>query len=185
MHDFRSALAGLASAALGFALGCGGNDLHPLAPAGREVASITLTSRSFGNNGTMPIDYSCDGKSIAPGLTWSSPPEGTKTLALMLEDSDAASHTQWLVWNLPAETTSLPEGSDIGALGGKLGANDSSDVGYGAPCPPHHELHRFVFHIFAVDKELTIPEGTRRQGFDAALNGHVIGEGTLTGQAAR
>jgi len=164
---------------------CGTSDLHPQAPSGHDVASITLTSRSFGNDGTMPIDLTCDGKGVSPQLTWSSPPEGTKTLALLLEDSDASSRTQWVVFNLPPETTSLAEGADVGALGAKLGANASSDVGYSGPCPPRGELHRYVFHVFAADTALTIAEGTRRPGFDAALSGHLIGEGTLTGQAAR
>jgi Raf kinase inhibitor-like YbhB/YbcL family protein len=166
-------------------LGCGASDLHPLAASGREVASITLTSRSFGNNGTMPIDFTCDGKGASPQLTWSSPPEGTQSLAILLEDSDAAARTQWVVFDLPPETTSLAEGADVGALGAKLGANASSDVGYGGPCPPRGELHRYVFHIFASDKKLGIAEGVRRQAFEAALSGHMIGEGTLTGQAAR
>jgi Raf kinase inhibitor-like YbhB/YbcL family protein len=165
---------------------CNTGDLHPQAPSGRDVASITLTSRSFGNNGTIPIDYTCDGKGPSPQLTWSAPPEGTKSLAILLEDSDAASRTQWIVFDLPPETTSLAEGVDVGTVGGaKLGANASSDVAYGGPCPPRGELHRYIFHVFAADKMLGIQEGVRRQAFDAALNGHLIGEGTLTGLAAR
>jgi Raf kinase inhibitor-like YbhB/YbcL family protein len=167
-------------------LGCGAADLRPAVPEGRDIASITLTSRSFGNNAAMPIDFTCDGKGVSPQLSWSSPPEGTQSLHLLLEDSDAASHTQWIVFDLPPETTSLPEGVDVGSLGGKLGANASSDVGYGGPCPPRGELHRYVFHVFAADtKTLGLPEGSRRQAFDNALSGHLIGEGTLTGQAAR
>jgi Raf kinase inhibitor-like YbhB/YbcL family protein len=166
-------------------MGCGASDLHARAPAGEKIASITLTSRSFGANASIPIDNTCEGKDVSPQLTWSSPPEGTKTLALLLEDSDASSYTHWLAFNLPAETTQLAEGGDVGELGAKLGSNDSPDLRYAGPCPPRRELHRYVFHVFAVDTVLTLPEGAHRRAFDASLNGHLIGEGTLAGTAAR
>jgi Raf kinase inhibitor-like YbhB/YbcL family protein len=165
--------------------GCGENDLHPLAPSGVDVASITLTSRAFVSDGTIPIDFTCDGKGTSPQLTWSAPPEGTKALAIVLEDSDAASRTQWIAFDLPPETTSLAEGADIGSLGGKLGANASSNVAYDGPCPPRGELHRYTFRIIASNKVLGIKETSKRQAFDNALNGHLIGEGTLVGRAAR
>jgi Raf kinase inhibitor-like YbhB/YbcL family protein len=168
-------------------IGCGasGTHLHALPPAGGRVASITLTSRSFGVNATIPIDNTCDGKDVSPQLTWSSPPDGTKTLALLLEDPDASSYTHWLVFNIPPETTQLSEGADVEQLGAKMGSNDSPDVRYGGPCPPRGELHHYVFHVFAVDTTLTLPEGARRGAFTLALNGHLIGEGQLPGMAAR
>jgi Raf kinase inhibitor-like YbhB/YbcL family protein len=168
------------------AVGCGGSDLHALAGASGKIASITLTSRSFGENATIPIDNTCDGKDASPELTWSSPPEGTKTLALVLEDTDASSSsTQWLVYNLPSGTTKLLEGGDVWGLGAKMGLNDSPDVRYAGPCPPRGELHRYVFRIFAIDTTLNLPDGAHRRAFDAALNHHLIGEGRLTGTAAR
>jgi Raf kinase inhibitor-like YbhB/YbcL family protein len=185
MNTLRTASFPLTVAALAALSACGVSDMHPLVAPGHDYASITLTSRAFVENGTIPIDYTCDGKGASPPLSWSSPPEGTKTLALLLEDSDMASRTHWVVYNLPLETSSLPEGSDVGALGAKLGMNASNDVAYSGPCPPRRELHRYVFHVFAVDTSLTLPEGSRRQAFDAALTGHVLGEGTLTGLAAR
>ena len=173
------------STVLVIVVGCAGSDLHSFAPAGGRIASITLTSRSFGVNTSIPIDNTCDGKDVSPQLTWSSPPEGTKTLALLLEDLDASSYTHWLVFNLPAETTQIAEGGDVGELGGKLGSNDSPDLRYAGPCPPRRELHRYAFHLFAVDTVLNLPEGARRRAFDTSLNGHLIGEGTLAGMAAR
>jgi Raf kinase inhibitor-like YbhB/YbcL family protein len=167
------------------AVGCGGSDLRALPGAGGKVASITLTSRSFGENATIPIDNTCDGKDASPELTWSAPPEGTKSLALVLEDADSSSSTQWLVYNLPPGTTKLLEGGDVWGLGARMGLNDSPDVRYSGPCPPRGELHRYVFRIFAIDTTLNLPEGVHRRAFDAALSRHLIGEGRLTGTAAR
>jgi Raf kinase inhibitor-like YbhB/YbcL family protein len=166
-------------------VGCGASDVRPLPPAGGRISSITLTSRSFGEGASIPIDNTCDGKNASPQLTWSSPPEGTKSLALLLEDSDASSYTHWLAFNMRPETRQLTEGGDVEELGARIGSNDSPDVRYAGPCPPRGELHHYVFHVFAANATLNLSEGARRRAFDVALNGHLLGEGTLTGTAAR
>jgi Raf kinase inhibitor-like YbhB/YbcL family protein len=166
--------------------GCGAAVFEVLPPSGVTVASITVTSKSFAMGGTIPIDYTCDGKDVSPQITWSAPPEGTKSLVLLLDDPDAGNKfTHWIAFNISPDRSSLPEGGDVGTLGAKLGANDRPDVRYGGPCPPHGEMHRYVFHVFALDTTLAIPEGTRRVALDRAMNGHLIGEGTLNGLAAR
>jgi Raf kinase inhibitor-like YbhB/YbcL family protein len=156
----------------------------PGAPPGVEVASITVTSKSFPSNGPIPIDYTCDGKEISPQITWSSPPEGTKSLALVVDDPDAASgtFTHWLVYNLPPETTSLAEGVDPATIGAKIGMNDFEQVRYGGPCPPKMQIHRYRFHLYALNAELALPDGANRAKVDTTMNGHVLGEGTLYGQ---
>jgi hypothetical protein len=178
----RKALACTALAAFG----CGGAVLEVLPPPGVHVASITVTSRSFAAGGTIPVDYTCDGKEVSPQITWSAPPEGTKSLAVLLDDPDVTGkYTHWLAFNIPLDVTSLPEGADVAKLGARLGANDRPDVRYGGPCPPRGEMHRYVFHVFALDAPLTLPEGSRRVAVDAAMNGHLLGEGSLNGLAAR
>jgi Raf kinase inhibitor-like YbhB/YbcL family protein len=165
---------------------CGGAVLEVLPPAGVTVASITVTSKSFPAGGTIPIDYTCDGKETSPQITWSAPPEGTKSLALLLDDPDVTGkYTHWLVFDIPPDATGVPEGGDVAKIGGRLGSNDIPDVRYGGPCPPRREMHRYVFHVYALDKTLNLPEGSRRTAVDAAMNGHLIGEGRLNGLAAR
>jgi Raf kinase inhibitor-like YbhB/YbcL family protein len=156
----------------------------PGAPPGVEVSSITVTSKSFPSNGPIPIDYTCDGKDISPQITWSSPPEGTKSLSLVVDDPDASSgtFTHWLVYNLPAETTSLAEGVDPSTQGAKIGLNDFDQVRYGGPCPPKMQIHRYRFHLYALNASLDLPDGANRARVDTAMNGHVLGEGTLYGQ---
>lgn len=174
--------------ALAFALvtGCGGTTLEVLPPSGVQVSSITVTSKSFAMGGTIPIDYTCDGKDVSPQITWSSPPPGTKSLVIILDDPDAAGKdTHWVAFNVPPDTTSLLEGIDVGPIGGKLGSNDAHDVRYGGPCPPRGEMHRYVFHVLALDTTVNLPEGSRRAALDMAMNGHLIGEGRLNGLAAR
>ena len=155
----------------------------PNAPPGVTVASITVTSKSFSSNGPIPIDYTCDGKEVSPQVTWSSPPEGTKSIALVVDDPDAPSgtFTHWLVYNLPPDTTALAEGVDPSTLGAKIGMNDSESVRYGGPCPPKMQIHRYRFHVYALDAALGLKDGADRAALDTNMNAHVLGEGTLYG----
>lgn len=167
-------------------VGCGASVLEVLPPPGVQVASITVTSRSFASGATIPVDYTCDGKNVSPQITWSAPPEGTKSLALVVDDPEAGNKfVHWMVFDILPSATSLAEGADIGQLGAKLGVNGANDVRYTGPCPPHGEMHRYVFHLLALDKVLDLPEGSRRGALEVAMNGHLIGEGTLSGLAAR
>jgi hypothetical protein len=159
----------------------GSSGPHPSAPDGKTLRSITVTSKSLPSDLQIPVDFTCDGKDVAPQLTWSSPPEGTKSIVVMLDDPDASSgsFTHWIVMNLPPETMSLAEGADPTTLGAKIGQNDFQRVRYNGPCPPRGELHRYRFWIYAADYELPLNEGATRGDLDAALSGHLLGAGAL------
>jgi Raf kinase inhibitor-like YbhB/YbcL family protein len=165
------------------AAACASTGPHPSAPPGVTVASITVTSHSFAPNATIPIENTCDGKDVSPQLTWSAPPEGTKALVVLLEDPDASGSefTHWLVFNVPPDITSIPEGADAAATHGTLGTNSFPDVSYRGPCPSHGEAHHYVFRVFAVNTLLPVQEGATRGALDTAMSGHVLGEGSLTG----
>lgn len=162
---------------------CKSQSAGPSSPPGVTAASLTVTSATFTSNGQIPVDNSCDGANRSPALTWSSPPEGTKSIAILAEDPDApgGTFTHWIAYDLPPETRSIAEGVDPSTLGGRVGQNDFQSLGYGGPCPPKREIHRYYFHIYALDVELPTPEGVNRDGFGAAMSQHVLGEGALVG----
>jgi Raf kinase inhibitor-like YbhB/YbcL family protein len=149
----------------------------PSGVPGKSLASITVTSKSLPSDLQLPVDLSCDGKDTSPQLTWSSPPEGTRSLVLIVDDPDAATH--WVVFNLPADTLMLEAGVDPATLGAKVGLNDFRNVRYNGPCPPRGEMHRYQFRVFAADYVLPLREGVPRAEVDAALSEHVLGFGTL------
>ncbi len=155
----------------------------PSGVPGVTVASITVTSKSFASNGPIPIDYTCDGKELSPQVTWSSPPEGAKALVLVVDDPDAPSgvFTHWLLFNIDPAATSLPEGVDPSTVGAKIGMNDFEGVRYSGPCPPKMQIHRYRFHIYALNVPLDLKDGADRAALDTAMNGRVLGEGTLYG----
>jgi Raf kinase inhibitor-like YbhB/YbcL family protein len=160
-----------------------GSGPAPSAPAGMAMASITVTSKSFPGSGQIPVDLTCDGKDTSPQITWSSPPEGTKALVIIVNDLDAShgSFTHWLVVNLPPTELALAEGADPTTLGAKIGVNGFHNLGYNGPCPPHGQMHRYAFEVFAADKPLDLNEGATRGAVEGALSGHVLGAGSLIG----
>ncbi len=174
-------LYGLALGAFLSSLACGPTIVPPATAAGVTLASMTVTSRAFSPNGHISVDETCDGKDVSPQVTWSSPPEGTKSIVLQVDDPDAqpALFTHWVLFNISPETSSIAEGLEPGAIRARVGLNDFQHPHYNGPCPPHGQSHRYRFHVFALDSELDVPDGANRTAIDAAMNGHVLGEGAL------
>jgi Raf kinase inhibitor-like YbhB/YbcL family protein len=179
-----AALLCLASAACALPGRRGGPEL-PEAPA-----TISLTSPAFAEGTAIPRRFTCDGEDLSPPLTWSEPPEGTRAFALVVDDPDApgGTFTHWLVYDLPADARSLPEGvpaeSELPG-GGRQGENDFGRTGYGGPCPPRGEQHRYRFAVYALDAPLGLPPGAGRGEVLEAIAGHALARGMLTGTYRR
>jgi Raf kinase inhibitor-like YbhB/YbcL family protein len=146
-------------------------------------ARMKITSSAFQEGADIPSKFTCDGADTSPALQVADVPSGAKSLALIVDDPDAPSglFTHWIVWNISPQTSTIEEGS---APKGVQGTNDFGKSGYGGPCPPSG-THRYYFKIFALDRELDLPAGTKRSQLDAAMKGHVVAEGQLMGRYAR
>lgn len=153
-----------------------------------QGGSITVTSKAFTEASRIPVDNTCDGSDLRPDLTFSSAPPGTKSLVLYLEDPDAPGglFTHLIAFNLSPELTSLPSGQDLAPAGeaARFGLNDFGAVRYNGPCPPKGEGHRYRFRVVALDTMLKLDEGANRTQVDTATDGHLLGEGSLTGHFA-
>jgi len=145
--------------------------------------TMKITSSAFHEGGNIPSKFTCDGSDTSPPLQITGIPSGAKCLVLITDDPDAPGglFTHWLVWNIPPQTSSIAEGS---APKGVQGANDFGKSGYRGPCPPPG-THRYSFKIFALDRELELRSGAKRNQLDAAMKGHVIAQGELVGRYAR
>ena len=148
--------------------------------------NIKLTSTAFQPDGMIPAKYTCDGANVSPPLEWSGVPEATKSLALICDDPDAPGKTwvHWVVFNLPASKTSLPENvppQETIASGGKQGTNDFKKIGYGGPCPPSG-THRYFFKIYALDTELKLDSKTTKDQLSQAMKDHLLAQGELIGR---
>jgi Raf kinase inhibitor-like YbhB/YbcL family protein len=144
---------------------------------------MKITSSAFPEGGNIPKQFTCDGADTSPALKIEGTPAEAKSLALIVDDPDAPSglFTHWIVWNIDPKTAEINEGS---APKGVQGKNDFGKSGYGGPCPPSG-THRYYFKIFALDRQLDLAAGAKRGQLDAALQGHIIGQGELMARYSR
>ena len=152
--------------------------------------TMQLKSAAFSASERIPQDYTGDGRNISPPLTWSDPPYGTQSLALICEDPDAprGTWTHWVLYNLPADThevpAMLPSQGDLDD-GARQGKNDFGKLGYGGPAPPPGKPHRYFFKLYAIDTILDLEAGATRAQVLRAIDGHVLGSGELMGSYGR
>src|SRR2546422_4049697 len=165
----------------------------PLAAAlvrpGGAAMAFELKSSAFKAGETIPRKHTCDGQDLSPPLTWTDPPAGTKSFALVCDDPDAPAGTwvHWVLYGVPAGATSLPEGVPATlalADGSRQGTNDFQKPGYGGPCPPRGGAHRYYFRLYALDIVLTLPPGASKASLAKAMAGHTLGQAELMGRYA-
>ena len=148
---------------------------------------FNLTSTAFEQGASIPTKHSCKGDDTSPPLRWDEVPGGTASFALILEDPDAPNGTfcHWIIYNLPADCRELEaiipiqKNLDNGAIQGQ---NDFGKIGYGGPCPPQGEEHRYFFRLFALKKKLPPESANRNEDFYKAVNGLMLGKAEYMGR---
>ena len=154
---------------------------------------IQLTSPSFGHMQSIPKKFTCDGDDLSPELRWSGLPEGTKSLALVVDDPDAPDPAKpkmtwvhWVLYNIPPTTDRLPEGVSSDALpaGTLQGLNDWKRTGYGGPCPPIGQ-HRYFHKLYALDVVLDDLKRPSKAALEKAMSGHILSQAELIGMYQR
>ena len=155
---------------------------------------MKLTSPSFQHNQPIPKKFTGEGADVSPELKWDGAPAGTKSFALVCDDPDAMSVAgkvwdHWVIWNIPAGTTSLPEGVEKKetVLGGaRQGLNTWPRLGYNGPMPPPgHGVHHYHFKLYALDTELDLPAKSTKKQLEAAMKGHILAQCELIGTYER
>jgi Raf kinase inhibitor-like YbhB/YbcL family protein len=145
------------------------------------IGELALTSSAFEFGGRIPDIHTGNGEDISPALSWSGAPAETKGYALVCHDPDAPlmdGFTHWVVYNLSADTTSLPEG----AFDLVEGKNNVGDVGYMGPAPPPgHGTHRYYFWIYALDTDEQLDPGLTRRELMDRLADHVLEQARFVG----
>ncbi|MGD1151536.1 MAG: YbhB/YbcL family Raf kinase inhibitor-like protein [Syntrophales bacterium] len=150
---------------------------------------MEIKSSAFKSGARIPAKYTCDGVDVSPPLECGKLPAGTKYLALICDDPDAPMGTwvHWVIYDIPANITSLPEKlpplKEV-ANGAKQGMNDFRAIGYGGPCPPSGE-HRYFFKLYALDGPTGLKPGATKAQLLAAMKGHILAEAELVGKYKR
>jgi Raf kinase inhibitor-like YbhB/YbcL family protein len=149
------------------------------------MPDFELTSSAFDEGQPIPGKHSCDGEDRSPPLSWTSIPDGTQSVALVVHDPDAPSgdFVHWLAWNIDPQSAGIDEGVPAPLEG----TNGFGRTGYAGPCPPPgHGPHRYFFELYAVDTDLDLLQpGAAREQLEKELEGHVLAETRLMGTYER
>lgn len=152
-------------------------------------SKMQVESAAFRDRGEIPIKYTGEGDDLSPPLSWSNPPEATRSFAVICHDPDAPlvqhgsyGFVHWVLYNLPTADTSLKEATSAGTRG----RNDFNRNGYGGPMPPEgHGLHHYYFWVLALDKATALPEGISMIELLKQVEPHLIGMNRLIGTYRR
>jgi len=152
---------------------------------------LVLKSAAFVDGGEIPARLTCHGEDRSPPLCWSDPPEGTRSLVLIVDDPDAPDPAaprmvwdHWVLFNLPPTCRELVEGMDPTTglpPGVGQGLNSWGRTGYGGPCPPVGR-HRYFHRLYALDTRLPDELGTpTKDRLLLAMEEHIIARAMLVG----
>jgi hypothetical protein len=151
---------------------------------------FSVQSSGFSHGGDIPRKFTCDGPDLAPALSWTDPPAGTQSLALIVDDPDApvGVWVHWVLYDMPTSVRELPEGvpkKDALENGARQGRNDFGRLGYGGPCPPPGKPHRYYFKLYALDSPTGLKSGATKAELEIAMRGHVLAQAELMGRYKR
>ncbi|MBI1372147.1 MAG: YbhB/YbcL family Raf kinase inhibitor-like protein [Phycisphaera sp.] len=159
--------------------------------------SMTITTTAFKPGEPIPVKHTGDGADRSPALSWRNLPDGTKSLALIVDDPDAPTDepwVHWVMWNIPAHATGAPEGVPrnpklVEPAGAVQGSNSwpSDNLGYRGPAPPKgHGTHHYHFKLYALDvASVDLAPGATKAQLLAAIKGHELGTAALIGTYER
>lgn len=143
---------------------------------------ITVTSPDV-SLGVLGPDYTCHGAGKYPGIHWSGAPADTKSLALVMDDSDApiTPYIYWIVFDIGPQTANIQAGQI--PAGARQARNSKGTVGYDPPCPVN-QSHAYRFTVYALGSTLRLPAGASVMSAWSAIAQAAIARGRLTVTAA-
>lgn len=148
--------------------------------------SLHLSSPAFDDGSRIPRQYGRSERDVNPPLEIGGVPDGTASLALLMDDPDAKPvagtvWTHWIVYDVAPERREIP--GDWDAESASTGRNDFDERGYGGPSPPSG-THTYVFRLYALDEHPTMFEPPTAEDFQQSIRGSVIAEAELRGTYA-
>lgn len=162
----------------------------PTGSAAQQPMTFVVESPAMRTGEMMPRDFTPDARNVSPPLSWRGLPPQTRQIAVICQDHGAGRPPPWVHWiiyNIPGSARGLPEGVPFDAsepmpaeiAGAAQGNNGWGLPMYRGPAPPVGSVHHYHFAVFALDAELDLPPGLTRAELLEAIDGHVIGEGSL------
>lgn len=156
---------------------------------GFALSPMKLESSAFGPGKPIPSRHTGEGQDVSPPLAWTGAPDGTRSFAVICHDPDAPlvspgayGFVHWVLYNIPASVTGLPEGVSEHTNG----RTDFDKTQYGGPMPPKgHGTHHYFFWLLALDREPDLEPGLSLWQLLERVEPHVRGMNRLVGTYER
>ena len=154
-------------------------------------AAFTLTSSAFADKGGISAVFDC-GSDVSPPLAWTPGPAGTQSYGVVLTDAQGLYY--WVLWDIPATTTSLPQGVDHAAMPATpagseqiaSGLDGSTWSGYAGPCPQDPNTpYTFAVYALSVATLLGVTTSSTGAAVFAAMQASTLANAKLIGLATR
>jgi len=167
---------------------------------GPATPPLLMTTTAWEDGGVIPDKYTAAAgpTSPSPELKFAQVPMGTQSLVLLMHDPEPVLQkgskmdiTHWLVWNIPATSTGLPEGMMAGELPDGTRQVSLRSNGYMGPGAGPGPYHHYTFELYALDTKLEVPQGTPQEAAATrtavvnAMDGHVLGKAVLVARFHR
>lgn len=148
-----------------------------------------IYSPAFSSGTAIPKDFTRDGANVSPPLAWKNLPTDTQSLALICSDPDAPGGTwiHWVLFNLPATWSELPERFPrLREFSGSVqGSNSYRTLGYDGPAPPKGREHRYFFKLYALSRALKLAPGIPAAQLEQAMQSVLLGQAETFGSYRR
>ena len=169
------------------------------APPAAGGPAMTLTIPAFPDGGQIPVKFSqaaegaAPGEGTSPAIGWANPPAGTQSFVLNMHDMDVVRNrttddqAHWVVWNIPATASGLPEGVHKGPQlpDGSYQVSATGPVYRGPGAPATGPRHHYMFEVYALDTKLDVQPSAdafeTRANVLKAMQGHILGKAVYGG----
>ncbi|MFP4661708.1 MAG: YbhB/YbcL family Raf kinase inhibitor-like protein [Halanaerobiales bacterium] len=151
--------------------------------------NLEVRSDAFQDGGKIPVRYTGNGEDLSPPLKIGKLDPGAETIAIIMDDVDhpMGVYNHWLIWNIPASFSEIPEGIPHEDVVTSLGNAVQGKSGYGGkhyyrgPKPPFNLSHKYIFKVYVLDTTLELDKNADKEELQKAIDGHILQYGTLTG----
>jgi Raf kinase inhibitor-like YbhB/YbcL family protein len=147
------------------------------------IPLFELRSDDFNPEQAIPLIHSRWGGNVSPQLHWTDAPSDAVSFVLIMKDPVGWTGpcVHWIVFNIPADVTSLAEGASSNLPEGALQGTGDDAFGYYGCEPLSGQLHEYNFTIYALDNMLNLSQGVSEQQVLNAMEGHIIDQAVLVG----
>jgi len=167
--------------------------------AAPAATAMTLSIPGFPDGGQIPVKFSqaapgaAPGEGTSPAMNWTNTPAGTQSFFLHMHDLDVVRNkttddqAHWVLWNIPATTTGLPEGVPKGSqlADGSYQVSATGAMYRGPGAAATGPLHHYVFELYALDTKLDVKPSSdafeTRANVMKAIQGHILGKAVYGG----